>query len=630
MPGPQVGSCDCHCCDPCETGLPEPVAPLYPGQPRVTRVFDDADGSHVFTLETLELGCTASVTVSSLGSERRLQIDVTPATERWLAASLFWDDSGATYNPHEGGSISSLQAAACLRWFDFRAALEPDENGLPLLAFGPVIEWEGNRYFFWHTGGPLPPADRCGAPMRAIAGDAASWNAWALRHPLPSEGWAGIDAVAPCERGLLPDVLTQEVNPRRMGRAEDWLARIDDVAGDFDLEHRPDLSFHPTDSKPITRFGFYVGLISFRPGYTAGEGTTESQSVDLVLDRPGCSFATWGVRQLGQTADAAEWPADQPTPTVTVLDDPLTTIPAGWPQFALQRSDASAQPGTTFSGSFTDTPGYVSLTDIGLDDEYPSQVLQSTVTLPKSWPQWDDEDFLRVSWTHRQFEPNQSQCNPPDGRTANNWSCGVSVWPFCRVTLRRDVANILDGLQGIGFNYSDCGANNVELSTAYDVNHGDIAIPEQQLELPPMYGSPPHDGYSYPQTKHHAFLEHVGCGLAQQQYGLAFPSDGDRIEITIRNRYSRARLQELLDQLDANKAANPDYHPPAVASWPQYRALVMVQIQGRPIEFFTQYQTGVDSATWHGAFADASDVIRLGLCGWAGGGWSDLKVEFAQ
>lgn len=607
--------------------MPESTNLAHPSHVRTTTVFDDEDVSHSFTLDTLEIGCSASVGASQHNdTERRLQIDATPSAERWLAAAVFWDDSGETYNPHEGGSVNSVKAAACLRWFKHNNAITPDENGLPLIAFGPCIEWDGKRYYYWHTGGGLPPEDFCGSGYYGTAGDAASWNAWALRHPLPSEGWAGLDAVEPCTRGLLPDVLTQEVTPRQMGRAEDWLAQVG--RDDFDLEQRPDLSFHHTDSKPITRFGFYVGLISYRPGYNNNPGTLESQSADLLLKRPGCSFSTWGVYQLGQTTDASEWPSEQPTPTSTLLDEPLTTIPAGWPQFALLRSDASSQPGTTFSGSFNDSPGYVSLIDIGGDDEYPSQVMQTTVNLPKLWPQWDDDDFLRVSWTHRQFEPKESQCSPPDGRTANNWSSGVSVWPFCRVTLRRDVANIIDGLQGIGFSYSDCGANNIELSTAYDVQHGDMA-PGDFIHLPSMYNDPPHDGYDYPQTKHHSFLEHVDCGLAQQQYGLAFPSDGDRVSITIRNRYSRERMQEILDQFDANKASNPNYHPPIVTAWPQYRALVHVQIQGRPIEFFTQYLSGLGRSVWHQAMADATSVIRLGLCGWAGGGWSDLRVEFS-
>lgn len=630
MPGPQVGHCDCHCCDECVTLIPESTSPAHPSQPRVTRLWDDTDASHSFTRETLEVGCTATVNVLPFGNQRRLQIDVAPSSPRWIGAEVFWDDSGETYDPSEGGSINSLRAAACLRWFDYRQALAPDENGLPLIAFGPCLEWGGQKYYCWPIGAALPVLDQCGNGYSGTASDAASRNAWCFRLPLPSEGWAGLDAIAPCARGLLPDVLTQEVNPRRMGRADDWLAAIDDTAGDFDFEARPDISFHPDASQPITRFGFFVGLCSFRGGYQLDEGTIEPASVDLVMDRPGAAFSTWGVRQLPATTDAPVWPSEQPQPTIDLLADDLTTLPGG-PRFPLKRSDGSNQPGTSFPGTFTDAPGYTAITSIGGDDEYGNQCLQMAVTMPKSWGDWSDDNFLRVSWTHRQFEPNESQCNPPDGRTANNWSCGVSLYPFCRVTLRRDVANILSGTAVEGFSWSDCGSNNVQLSLNTDTQHGD-RTPDSLLGFPPMFPPPigsDFGGYGYRQQTHWAFLEHIGCGPISQQYGLAFASDGDRVEVTVRPAFSDAVIAEKLAQFQLNyDNTGGSQQPAAVVAYPQARFLVAMQIHGRTISWYQQLNSGVDRGVWRGWIAEFGDLLRLALVGWSGGGWSDLKVEW--
>jgi len=625
------GNCGC-CCAACVTSIAESTSPTYDSQSRTTRLWFDEDASHSFAQETLSLNCSATIGVSASGSGRRLQIDASPSSARWIAAQVFWDNSGAEYDPHQGGSLFSLSASACIRWRNYNLATPADSDGLPLIAFGPCVEWQGKKYYFWRIGAGLPAFDNCGTRYSAGAGDASSRNAYCFRHPRPSEGWISIDDASPCSRGILPDVLTQEYNPRQMGRSEDWLCAIDDGSGEFDFEDRPDLSWHATDSKPIAKFGFFVGLCSYRSGYSLDTGTTDSKSADLILNSPGAAFSTWGIRQLPPTGDAPEWPVSQPQPTTELLNESLATIPSGWPSFALRRSDGSSQPGTSFAGGFGSSPGYVSLTTIGADDEYPNQCLQTDVTLPKSWGAWADDNFLRVSWTHRQFEPDKSQCNPPDGRTANNWSCGVSLWPFCRLTLRRDVANILSGVPVDGFSYTDCGANKLQLALNTDEQHGDRTV-DSFLHLPPMFpvalGST-FDGYNYSQQSHWSFIESIGCGSTQQQYGLAFPSDGDRVEVTVTRRYTEAETAAQLAQFQLNyDNSGGTQQPAAVGAYPQFRYLVAVQIHGRPVTWLQQTSgSGLQHGIWRGWICNASSLIRLALVGWAGGGWSDLKVEW--
>jgi hypothetical protein len=624
------GNCGC-CCAACVTSIAESTSPTYDSQSRTTRLWFDEDASHGFTHETLSLNCSATIGVSASGSGRRLQIDASPSSARWIAAQVFWDSSGAEYDPHQGGSLFSLGATACIRWRNYQLASPADADGLPLIAFGPCIEWEGQKYYFWQLGASLPAFDNCGTSYSASAGDAASRNAWCFRHPRPSEGWSSIDGVTPCSRGILPDVLTQEFSPRQMGRSEDWLCAIDDGRGEFDFEERPDLSWHASDSKPITRFGFFVGLCSYRGGYALDAGTLDSKSADLILNSPGAAYSTWGIRQLPQTRDAPEWPAEQPQSTTELLNESLTTIPAGWPSFDLLRSDATIQPGTSFPGSFTDAPGYTAITAIGADDEYGNQCLQTTVALPKSWGAWSDDNFLRVSWTHRQFEPDQSQCNPPSGRTANNWSCGVSLYPFCRVTLRRDVANILGGTPVPGFSSTRCGANRCQLALNTDVQHGD-RVGDSSLHFPPMFpvaNGSDSDGYYYSQQEHWSFLEHIGCGSVSQQYGLAFASDGDRIEVTIRPAFSEAVIAEKLAQFQTNyDNSGGTQHPAAAVAYPQATFLVAMQIHGRTMTWYQQLNTGVDRGVWRGWWAEFGSELRLALVGWAGGGWSNLKAEW--
>ena len=588
MSASRPGHTGCHCCPEFTPHTLSGSDPVEPSDPRVKAIIDETTGEVSLTTENvITTGLSATVAVSSdsrgttAAGSRRVTIDVNnPGAGKWVAGVILWDDSGYTYDPSMGGSVSSLSAIASMRYERTSKPLvrsdgaRPNQSLLasdsrPAVIFQPVIEQGGNRFYGWRSdvasgvGGSsvvLPdPVDICWFDAYGLATDGP-------RHHLPHR--TPYHAEGRHAAGMPSVVDNQHGSP--VGRCDDWLCTLNTSTGEFETDSRPDLSWDRT-SRPITRFGVWVALSGEDPDNPAIDPGTPAgnYTLNLLIDDLTLEISTWGVLKIAD-ADIGS----PPNWGTKVIDESGSSVP-GWTDYGNPIEMLSGDPAKPNIdetcggiGSFSLVNGAIGISSVSAGG-YQGGRLQTEVSIPTFSP----GSQIVMEWTWRAIN-NRDHFDGgagPDSLLSRKLKAGMWLGGLFRLTGEREGADD-HHLCGVHKWWSNAPATEQGYFHANPFNIGSFDFDFYSNEL-------------------------STCSLNQR--ALSRPLDGDRIMVV---------LQRMAH------------------SQPLWNARVYVH--GRPMP------VGTDSYLWSGRFLRwvprPDGLMTVGLIGLCGGGWSDIRLWIRQ
>lgn len=612
-------SCNCHCvqCPPysainVEASTNPPNDPVEPSDARTRTIIDERSGEGTLTTEDISSSnITSSVSVTSHGTgatspgSRRVVITATsPGSGPWTAGVILWDDSGYTYDPSVGGSVSQLRAAAGVRYTDPDFPLTRDDNERPDIIFGAVIEQDGKKYFsFIPNGSGLNngvslEADECWRGWRGTSSDGlAPW--YIGRAPKTDEGRNQFYRIADVVGHYPGDSFY-------VGRCDDMLITLDGTTGTMDVDDRPDIS-HDRVSRPITKFGLWIALSGERAeppisGFSDSGTAAGDYTLDILVDDIYLDMTTWGVHKL-QSADVGV----SPTYGATLIDEDLTTIP-GWTETGLSIIDQngiSEQLAAMANVSLVD--GLVGQDSFPSGNEYDAGRIGTSVANPGL----TDSSQITLEFTWRTIDPRDhydTDGTGPDPAKSRLVRAGVWFDTLFRMRAELTGADALPILPPKG-------------------NSG------WQLHGPPM----PDGGTRYVSTFSNVWggddyeIATTAAGASSGTGNTANsaasrPMDGDRYTIIARRRYTNAEAAAINANIAAQIAAgNYTVNPPAILVYPEAKWNVWLIVNGRVAVTGSPMETvWLANVLWF-----PSSTLTFGLIGFVGGRWSDVRLRIS-
>jgi hypothetical protein len=626
---PSVSRQGCHCCP---NHIPSDWVTAYPStsvnysptsdpgeisDPHRRTMIYELSGETSLTVETVLAGAvTGTVTTSShaLGTQspfgsRRLTIDVTSTDDPWVAGVILWDHTGFSYDPSERGSVSQIHMSMSKRWVDKRYALQqsfqsPSTVGQPQTVFGVAIEQGGTTYLSYEVSTAIHGADNC---WHGVGGDAADGWQYVGRLATAEEGGYGHGT------GAIPDRVASN---RLLGRCDSRLATLDNTSGKFDLDDRPDVSYDSAVSRPITKFGIFIAIVSEDPesnqhaSSTIDRANADDYLYDILIDNLIMAVASWGVPKV-HDADVGS----APDHGVTYINEALATVPSAW----LESDAAITNPWPPYNNESWASGGEMEV----IDDHIGSQTLfggeynairlthdvdmagisdTGTVTVEYTWHTTRERD-------HVKFEGDTADA----GESRRVWS-GVWLGTAFRFLATKEGADWDHGPGNMfwacnGFIYATGGR-------------------KSGFSVTSVYGGDPYEFSSSEKISGRTNFDNIG----PQTVGRAAPMDGDRTTIMLRRSYTDEEATVMNDQAHLNVTNGIYDQPPIDTAYPEAKWDAYVWINGRPLAMTIISATGTVSYSHHaGRFLWFAGVgggdITFGLLGMSGGGWSNARLK---
>jgi hypothetical protein len=614
-------ACNCHCCpaytafDPSQlnpahvsyVGTSDP-AEVSDGHARAV-IYERVTESALTTENVIEGAATGTVTVASdpRGADhpggRRITIDVTTTDNPWVAGVILWDDSGYTYDPNAKGSISRIRAALAVRWYNETNILAQPTAGQPWPLFGVAIEQGGETFVSYEHDLNALRDDECWTTRSGGAFD-GSGAQYVGRLPYNGDESDGTGAIPVRNDGAF-----------RLGRCDDRLVKIGSN-GEFELGtegSRPDISYDSAVSRPVTKFGIFIGLMSEAASVDyAASGNSRAAAgdyvYDILVDDLWLDVASWGVPKVFD-ADVG----NAPDFGTTYVDEDLTSIPAWTASGAAVTlpgggGDESCAGGggaalidgqvgnqTTFGGEYTALRMSTSPTVPAVSDS-------GTVTVEFEWLTIDERDHVKPT----------GEADDPD-LSRRLWS-GVWIADACRFLATKEgdmwdhgCGNMRWEMQG--YIYADGGRKSV-------------------FPVASTYGG---DDYNYSTNeKYSGRANGHNCG-GDLQRKRAAPMDGDRVVIMLRRQYTDAEAAALNAQYIQNVSDGVYDQPPSHSAYPEARWFAYVWIHGRLLLMGFESLGGFDLGETAGSFlwfgGSGGGALTVGLLGMCGGHWKDFRLK---
>lgn len=594
--------CDCQCV-PCpdyeQISKPVPAAPAELSDGHDRTIIHELAGEGSLTQQQILAGSvsgTISVTSDTRGAaaagSRRLTMDLTATAAPWVAGMIFWDDSGYQFDPSVSGSLAEIKASLAMRWVSRRNVIV-QTAARPILIVGTAIEQGGNQYLSFYSSAAMPPADHCWREIGGGAEDGTSPQ-YVGRLATHAEGWHTGAGAVPVRAG----------GNQLLGRCDDWMATLDNVTGEFDIDDRPDLSLNRT-SVPVTRFGLWIGLMS---GEADDEGLTNqaangSYLFDALLDDFVCWQSCWGVPKVF-AADVGSAPNFG-----TLFDDEdLTTVPGTWtPTGTVIRDSAGNAEGYSSGGIGTIINGQLGnevtwngeYTNWRLSRQFPLPTLteSSLFTIEFNWHTIRERDHVRFSG------------DPADPLESREIDAGVWFDDGFRWRASKEGADHPHG----------CG-NMHWRADAHCLSDGGGNAGGRTFSS--VYGG---DDYIYPVVSVMSGRINGDNCANEAQFGRASPMDGDRVMLLIRRVYTDAEAAAINSQIYTNISNGVYDQPPIGIAYPEARWIVHSYINGRLLLLGLNGELG--TATSLPFLWFPSGFFTVGLFGMAGGRWSDLRIR---
>ena len=589
-----------------------PNDPAEPSDARTRTIIDERSQEGSLTIEDVSSSnIKSSVSVSSHvtgatspGSRRVVITATSPGLGPWTAGVILWDDSGYTYDPSVGGSISQLRAAAGVRYTDPDFPFTRDGNGRPDIIFGAVIEQGGEKYFsFVPNGDGLNnatslEADECWRGWRGTSSDGlAPW--YIGRAPKRDEGRGQFYRIADVVGDYPGDSFY-------VGRCDDMLVALDGATGKLDVDDRPDIS-HDRISRPVTRFGIWIAL-SGEPAEPPFSGQIDAgtaagdYTLDILVDDIYLDMTTWGVHKL-QPDDVGV----SPNYGATLIDEDLTTVPA-WTETGLpiiDQNGISEQLGAMANVSLVD--GLVGQNSFPSGNEYDAGRIGTSVANPGL----TDSSQITLEFTWRTINARDhydTDGTGPDPEKSRLVRAGVWFDDLFRMRAELTGADALPILPAKG-------------------NSG------WQLHGPPMG-----DGG----TRYDSTFSNVWGGddyvIASKTAGASSgtgntansaasrPMDGDRYTIIARRVYNNGEATAINANIAAQIAAgNYTVNPPANVVYPEAKWNIWLIVNGRvAVTGPSMSSVWLASVLWF-----PGSTLALGLIGFVGGRWADLRLRIS-
>lgn len=623
--------CSCHCCDPHTpldwvTLYPDPQDARYSPQANPAEASDAHNQTIIYELatkaalvpETVLAGAvTGSVSVtadgrsspgSSAGS-RRLVIDVTSTDDPWVAGVILWDDSGFQYDPQTRGSISQIQQALSLRWTDEDVTLQqsfvpPSTVGQPWPIYGVAIEQAGDTFISWEKQTLDQPADQC---WRNKNGQASDGDGTQYIGRLATEAEGGWTAGAV---GAIPDVSRSGHN---MGRCDDRLAKLDATTGEWLLDERPDISYDSAVSRPVTKFGIFVGLVSETPAQpnASDRAAAGDYLFDVLISNLIMRVSAWGLPKV--FADEVGSPADYGT---TYIDEPMDSIPAGWAWSPAAVPNPSPQIGNeswasggvqevwddaigsraTWGGEYAAFRMSKGVTVPGITDS-------GTITAEFTWHTIRERDHVKF--------PGDT-ADPEESRQLRH---GIWLGDGVRILATKEGA---DWDHGIG-------------NMHWQLNGYITGTGGKKLNFPEnsVYGG---DDYEYSTSVDYDSGKKNFDNASDSQWGRISPMDGDRVVMILRRNMTDEDATVINDQLHLNVANGVYDQPPKIIAYPEAYWRAYVWVNGR--QLYAGYNSPQDGFhptpiachfLWFGG--TGGGTLTMGLLGMYGGRWSNVRLK---
>tara|TARA_R110002072_G_scaffold238769_2_gene396375 strand:- start:295089 stop:296960 length:1872 start_codon:yes stop_codon:yes gene_type:complete len=612
--GNSDAECMCHCfeCPPLALPVPITFAGADAGDAAGILIIDERDGEQSLTTETVTFGsvaATVSVAADSRtapgadsGGSRRVTIAATSASaDPWVAGTILWDDSGATYDPSVQGSIKNMRARGAWRLHNKRSPLTLDENARPRVRVAIVIEQAGVKYFSWWIGSSGNQFLKgCWSPFTGTVADTADFGFGLsdfFRSPYYSEGR---------RQAGMPDPY--------LGRCESFFSVID-TDGVWDTDQRPDLSFDVV-SRPITKFGIAFLLSGHDPDMQDTDpGTSEGEYLlDVVVDHLWLSIETHGVPKMNDEIGAVV------NAGTLLIDEPLTAIPSGWddgyPLEILQDWDAPIGQQQLLSCSgirptvlVDGLVGQDGIDTLFAAEKYHAMRLSPPmISLPSlTFP----EDFrLQIDFTwHTIDEADHIDGSQPYHE--REVDAGIWIDSFIRLTLRRESWH----------QDHDCGPAGVHLKLHCQ---RDTASNRHTQPLPSYAGNSNIEcNYTGATGAASSGSGNPDCG-ASSWSGVQRPLSGDRVRVVIRRSVSdadvlinQAVVQGILENFDCVAIQRV---------WREWMMSYGIWINGRLVtNAVLPLAAGSGLLGRHWTVA-SDQQMRLGLVGLCGGRLSDFRV----
>ncbi len=589
-PGSHMGTIGTRCCpggtttEPGEACTGTDFIPAHPSQPsrRQARI-----NSGPFQIDTLTAGCTLNHSLTHDPAGRYpLSLEVVSSQPIWTALLVVWFDQPTNLDPHVIGALNSVQAGASVKLRDASGWPVTGRPG-PWLIGGAVVEQGGQIYV---------------APQNV----SGSTN---LTRPNPccwfGVGGGGTDSQdEPCRatrRAFRSDLSTpSEEVIGGSGRLSQDAFGVLQNDGTIDRDIRPDFNLGQT-AHPVTRFGWCIGLTSCLTDVPDDDAGAEGTFTLKGQVGPICGTV------LAHGAEPyTSGPATAPEPLgELVIDEPLDTVPAGWFPHGLYFDDDSDTSEASGPAAWSARDGSVFVESL-FGGEYNGGTLSTT--LPIARADWRDGSRLTIEWTHRRVRDADRRFpipGTPDPAEYRDQSNGVFVGGLFRWLGRQQQATRLDEtLAGGGIN------------PAYGwIATGPVHPFGGQIKFDRSYAAWPTE-WDYDTDEQPDLPDAIIWQLAgenafdgrQDNCLLVAPNDGDRMTLTLDC--------AIVEQFNDYTLDVPD---DKIDVW---RWTVKSYLNGRLITPSTPVSDN------SGVFFAPPPLtnLRIGLCAYRGGGWSDFKV----
>lgn len=582
MGRPRWNCCPNHI-EPAEVCDVANVIPSHPSEPsrRTARL------TGPLNTDVLTAGCTCSASIADATNSRYpLSFEVVTSQPIWTALLVVWFDEPTNLDPRVIGALNSVQAGALVKLRDAVGWPVADKPG-PWLVGGAVVEQDGQIYIArqnvsGNTNLTLPNPCcwfACGGGGIDSQSEACRATRRAFRTELSSD--------------------TEEVIGGSGILSQDYFGQLQ-PAGTIDRDQRPDFNLG-TASHPVTRFGWCIGLTSCLTDVPDDDAGAEGTFRIAGQVGPICGTI------LAHGAEPyPAGPATAPEPLGTlVIDEPLATVPAGWLPSGLAYDDDSDHAEAAGPAAWTARDG-MTVVENTFGGEYRGGTLSTT--LPIARADWRDGARLTIEWTHRRVRDADRRYDLPGTPAAEEFrdqTNGIFVGGLFRWLMRHEQASRYDEVvigDGLTPRYGWTATGPVHPFG------GQVRDNRQFTAWPVEWDYDTDEQPPLPAPIIWQLAGEVAFDARQEHCLLVAPNDLDRVTLTldlaIVEQFNDYTLDDLIDRIDV------------------WRWTVKSYLNGRLI---TPSLAVSDNA---GVFHAPPPVtnLRIGLCAYRGGGWSDLKV----